>query len=472
MLTRIGKLVAVVWLGVFAGCSDLTSPNFNFIDLDDLREDPNRATVVNAAQGLLIGSRAYVGAGANDLVGQLGILGRESYNIDPNDPRFESEMLRGDFSPDAPAFGGNFWFEPYSNARLGSLVLTAVDQLPDDPAAGGFTPVEKEWIRGFVKTINAIDFLVIVSTRDQNCGCPITFPEDIAEPAPTVGPEQVFDHIVSLLDEGRQHLQAASGPAPFGFSSGFDGLPGSGAGYFATVEGFLEFNRALRARVAVYRGDFSGALQALSGSFLDTGRELRFGVYHSFSTASGDLSNGWFQPGSDPNVRAHPSIRTDAEMQADGVTPDQRFVDKTRTISSRQFAGLCSPQSAFPVCDVGIEVYTSLSAPIPIIRNEELILLRAEANIGLNQLAAAETDINLIRELAGNLPPVSLTDQAQALDQLLYEKRYSLFFEGGHRWIDMRRYDKLDELPLDLPGHVVHEQYPIPGDEQRARGGS
>ncbi len=462
-------LTSVLCVAALAGCSDLTSPNFNFVDLDDLRENPNRTSVINATQGLLVGARVYVGAAANDLVGQLGIVGRESYNLDPNDPRFESEMLRGDFSPDAPAFGGNFWFEPYSNARLGDLVLTAVQGLPDDPLAGGFTSAEKEWIRGFVKTINAIDFLTIVNTRDTDCGCPITFLEDIAEPAPTVGKEQVFDHIVSLLEEGEGHLLAASGPAPFGFSSGFDGLPGSGAGFFASLEGFLQFNRALRARVAVFRMDFAGALQALSESFLDTGQDLGFGVYHSFSTGSGDLTNGWFQPGADPNVRAHPSIEVDAELQADGVTPDQRFVDKTRTITSRAFAGLCSPQSQFPVCDVGFDIYTSLSAPIPIIRNEELILLRAEANIGLGNLEAAEADINLIRDRAGNLPPVDLTSQEQALDQLLYEKRYSLLFEGGHRWIDMRRYGRLDELPLDLAAHVVHRAFPIPGDETRAR---
>lgn len=469
MMKHTGKLIASVLLVcTFAACSDLTSPNSNFIDLDDLRGNPNRTTVINATQGLLVGIRAYVGAGANDLVGQLGILGRQSYNLDPNDPRFESEMLRGTFSPDAPAFGGNFWFEPYSNARLGNIVLTALDQLPDDPAAGGFTPAEKEWIRGFVKTINAIDFLTIVNTRDENCGCAITFPEDIAEPAPTVGKEGVFDHIVTLLEEGKGHLTATSGPAPFGFSSGFDGLPGSGVGAFNSRDGFLEFNRALRARVAVYRGDFAGALQALSESFLDTEQDFAFGVYHSFSTGSGDLTNSWFQPGSDPNLRAHPSLKADAEI---GVTPDQRLLDKTRTITSRAFAGLCSPQSQFPVCDVGIDVYTSLSAPVPIIRNEELILLRAEANVGLGNPDAAEADINLVRDRAGNLPPVDLTTQAQALDQLLYEKRYSLFFEGGHRWIDMRRYGRLGELPLDLPAHVVHPAFPIPGDETRARQG-
>ena len=92
-------------------------------------------------------------------------------------------------------------------------------------------------------------------------------------------------------------------------------------------------------------------------------------------------------------------------------------------------------------------------------------------NIALGNLGAAQTDINFIRVTSGGLDPVTL-DSGNALDQLLYEKRLSLLFEGGHRWIDMRRYNKLDELPLDLPGHIVERMYPIPIQESTARTGS
>ncbi|HSM17091.1 MAG TPA: hypothetical protein VK845_08885, partial [Gemmatimonadales bacterium] len=55
------------------------------------------------------------------------------------------------------------------------------------------------------------------------------------------------------------------------------------------------------------------------------------------------------------------------------------------------------------------------------------------------------------------------------LDELLYNKRYSLLFEGGHRWIDLRRYGKLGELPRDLPTHTVFDRYPFPIAECDAR---
>jgi hypothetical protein len=46
------------------------------------------------------------------------------------------------------------------------------------------------------------------------------------------------------------------------------------------------------------------------------------------------------------------------------------------------------------------------------------------------------------------------------------QRRYSLYAEG-HRWIDMRRYDRLDELPTDRPEDDVFVQFPIPLTENQ-----
>lgn len=464
-LTMTKRVASPLLLGALLlalpGCESLTSPNSNFGDLDELTTNPDRTSLATAAQGLMIGTRTYVN-GPNRLVSMLGILGRESYNLDIADPRFESEMLGGELQPSSPAFGGNFWREPYSNIKLANIVLDATDQVDPVEVSEG----EKEALRGFAKTFQALDFLTIVNTRDANCGCPIADTEDPRNPAPQVGREAVFDHIVQLLDEASGHLQNATG-FPFRLSSGFAG--------FDTPATFLEFNRALRARVSIYtatllgrQSEYNTALQALSESFLDTGADLRLGAFHTFTTGSGDRTNDLFQPGQDPNLRAHPSIRFDFQEKANGE-PDDRFTRKTRTIVSRASLGLCVAASQFPVCDVGFDIYSTVTTPISIITNEELILLRAEANIGLNQLAAAQADINLVRERSGGLEPVVLSSQAEAIDELLYNRRFSLLYEGGHRWIDMRRYDRLDELPLDLAGHRVNARFPLPIDETAAR---
>ncbi|MGH8545809.1 MAG: hypothetical protein ACREX3_19725 [Gammaproteobacteria bacterium] len=48
-------------------------------------------------------------------------------------------------------------------------------------------------------------------------------------------------------------------------------------------------------------------------------------------------------------------------------------------------------------------LYTSPVSPVPIIRNEELILLRAEINIGAGNVVAAAEGIDFIRVNSGGL---------------------------------------------------------------------
>jgi hypothetical protein len=127
--------------------------------------------------------------------------------------------------------------------------------------------------------------------------------------------------------------------------------------------------------------------------------------------------------------------------------------------------------------DLGWIRYPTPNTPIPIIKNEELILLRAEANIGLGNLPAALPDINTVRTLSGRLPALTdLGTPEAALNELLYNKLYSLMFEGAHRWIDARRYGRLATLPIDrptpeppTPPDVVFSTLPIPTDETLPR---
>ena len=79
-------------------------------------------------------------------------------------------------------------------------------------------------------------------------------------------------------------------------------------------------------------------------------------------------------------------------------------------------------------------------------------------------------DINFIRMESGGLDERTDLTAANFEDELVYNRRYSLMFEGGHRWIDARRMDRLDELPLDSPGSQINSAFPIPEAECLARG--
>ena len=143
---------------------------------------------------------------------------------------------------------------------------------------------------------------------------------------------------------------------------------------------------------------------------------------------------------------------------------DNRFVTKIRPIIP------AFTRFGFAVAWT-FQRYNSPSDPVPIIRNEELILLRAEANIGLGNNSAAIADINVVRTKAGLLPPIAdpyvpVGNQPPTLlDELLYEKRYSLVWENGDRWVDLRHYGKLASLPKDRPGDLIFPRLQIPLNE-------
>ena len=74
--------------------------------------------------------------------------------------------------------------------------------------------------------------------------------------------------------------------------------------------------------------------------------------------------------------------------------------------------------------------------------------------------------LDVLRTAAG-LPAYSgATTPAALEDELLYNRRYSLFGEG-HRWIDMRRFDRLSELPNDRSTDNVPSAIPVPANENK-----
>ena len=105
-------------------------------------------------------------------------------------------------------------------------------------------------------------------------------------------------------------------------------------------------------------------------------------------------------------------------------------------------------------------LYASNISPIDIIRNEELVLLYAEANIPSNSSEAVKA-LNVVRNAAG-LPDYNGSVSESALvDELLKQRRYSFWCEN-HRMYDLRRYGKSSSLPIDRPGDQIFNIIPVP----------
>ena len=95
---------------------------------------------------------------------------------------------------------------------------------------------------------------------------------------------------------------------------------------------------------------------------------------------------------------------------------------------------------------------------VPVIRLSEVYLNRAEANARSGGDAAAQADLNMIRQRGlATAPDVTLTGQA-LLDEILIERRIELGYEG-HRIHDIMRH-KLSVTRVDVTGDVAQINYP------------
>jgi starch-binding outer membrane protein, SusD/RagB family len=407
--------------------------NLNSPTIEDYLKNASKDQLNGLVTGTLSGMRNNEGT----YLDAVAVIGREIYRFSNADPRFVTELLgSGSTTLNNTGFYiTNPWASRYRAVKNCNVLIEAATN------STLISPAEKKGYTGFAKTLKAYELLLNLNLTYTN-GIRV----DVAD-ANKLGPILSYDASItaigSLLDEAKTDLTGSS--ISFTLTPGFTG--------FTDAAGLIKFNRALTARVDLYRKLWANALTDLSGSFLDLNGDFNTGISEQFSTGSGDqLNSAFFPQNQNGEVRlAHPSYITNIE------TNDDRISKATLRTTAASNAGLSSDRDEW--------VYTSSTAPIPVIRNEELILIYAEASIQTNSLVNAVTALNKIR-VGHNLPVYSgAVTQPALIDEMLKQRRYSLFFEG-HRWIDMRRYDKLAALPIDRTGDDVWSAMPIPSTEQ------
>lgn len=456
---RLGLLLSGI-----AACNSerLVIPNYNQPTIDALGKDPKAVQLL--ASGLLDGSRDAA-SGRGSPAWEFGIFGREVYNYFPTDGRFISNYLVGIPGPqrlDPGGFASGAWTIRFQNQRN---AVQLIDVANNDPA---LSAVQKSAVAGFAKTFRALELMYAIISRDT-LGAPTEIPADPNSPTPFVSRDSVYKFISATLDAGATDLAAGGTAFPFTLHSGFAG--------FDTPATFLQFNRAIAARVLANRGSllpacatcYTQALTALTGTYVSpvggatSLADLNRGIYNTYSTAAGETVNG-NSFAQNNYIFAHASIETDAQS---GAAIDDRFTRKVVRLAS-PVTPPGSPPLNIPATH-RFTIYATPSSPVPIIRNEELMLIRAEANIFTGNFAAAMQDINNIRSVSGGgLAPVAFATQAAGLTALLYERRYSLLYEG-QRWNDARRFGLLGSLPIDQTGQFVAKVMPIPQAECDAR---
>jgi hypothetical protein len=433
---HINRLMGFV-LGIAAlaisSCKVDPIPDPNNPGVGPISQNASIGEIQNLVDGIEGGMRINMGFYFDD----VGVIGREIYRYSTSDPRFTSDLLgKGSSVLDNNTFYiTNPFAARYRVVKNTNILITA---LTNTKAA--ITEEQRKAGIAYAKTIQAHELLMNFNLEYNN-GIRV----DVADPnnlGPFLSKDESLNAIQNLLNTANTDLKTNTAKFPF-----------HTALYNDTARRFSLFNRALAARVAAYRKDWPLANTALAESFMSLTGSLTNGVYYLFSTTGGDLLNPQFFPlNAEGEARV---VQRDFVPQAEAG--DTRVAAKT---SSRTTPGTQDGLSS----DYDLWIYKTNVAPIPIIRNEELILLYAEAQAQTNNLVNAKNAIDIIRRAAG-LPNYSgPTDQASLINEILKQRRYSLFGEG-HRWIDLRRYDRLNQLPIDRTGDDVWVEFPRPANE-------
>ena len=396
-------------------------------------------------------------------------MARDAMRLDKAENRYVSEII-GPSQPDYSAFtGGGAFTGFFTGIRTAN---TLIDAAKAAGASSGMSAAELSALVGMGQTMKALNYWNVMETRDT-VGMPIDLDVDItAPPAKWCDKPSVYAYISALLDSGNTALLAGGASFPVTLPTGYKAVAG-------TPANFAKFNRGLKAKVELYRGimgvagSLAAAQTAISASFMQTtdlsATGMKLGVYQYYSTASGETSSALV----DAALHLNPAVFDSAQS---GDLRLSKVVTQATPFTLTSGATTLSTKYDY-IYSVGS---SSLTVPLPILRNEELLLLQAQIYIEQNNLVAATTFLNYVRQNSGGLGAYAVfATQAAARNALLYEKRYSLLMEGPQRLVDLRAYGRFNATSWPkgasssspFPGDVYTKVLPVPLNEVSARGG-
>ncbi len=406
----------------------------NAVSVDAVLANPSKAQIISLCKGLESAMRN----GFNDFISSSGTVGREVMSSRSTDNRYYTELLGTNVAQypgvtagaNDPAGIFNGYYTAFSNTRRRAELLVKTANNATSITAG-----EKKAVEGFARTIQAYVTLNLLNMQGIN-GIRESFgdlnaPGDLLKPGKFGTYASGLTLVKTYAEDGLNALNAATS-FPFTMGAGFAG--------FNTVTTFKQFNRAVAARISMYQSDWTGLLTNLGTSFIDINGSLTNGPKNIWSTAPNDLTNSLFQT---VDNNGQPLVVFN-EVIAALEAGDTRFTGATAKALART-----SPRSSGVFSSTHeVRMFASNVSNSNIIKNEELILMYAEANAEVNtvaSLALTVTAINKIRTGYGLPVYAGAVTKAALIDEVYKQRRFSLFLDG-HRWFDMRRRSLLAQI--------------------------
>lgn len=453
---------------------------------------PNVGLDPAGVQERIVSIPALIRIDVQGLVLSHGGFSRDVANFTTTDNRFITEWVGDGIPiPNSDFYGATFgWPQQYAAARAAVSLQSDLSHIT--PA---YSPGDLAKITGILQTLKALSLMNVAVTHDTN-GTVIDGVNQAvtAPPAPILCTKDAWKAIVALLDSGLTQLNVDNSMGlPVNLPTGFAAVslraspstaPGSFAAFNRALAGKANFELAYavtrspggsRATLttpgspdaaALARADSAIKASALynpaalappaPGDFSDP-----LAVYYDFSGASGDFAN--------PVNGILTTIYVMKEANVDIDPADQRrakLVPNSAGVAGTVYAAQASPLT--------LGVYQNVASPMPIIRNEELVLTEAEVRLALGDVAGANTAINAVRVGVGGLPAIAPATYVAARDAILKELRASTLGEpGGYRTSALRDYGLEAKADTTWGATDTHATVlPVPNTDANARSGN
>lgn len=315
--------------------------------------------------------------------------------------------------------GANEWSFAYENVYKANVVLLNIAEITATPAN------QSQWntVKGHAHFLRAEAFLEVAgiwaqaydqTTASADPGVPLRLDPDFNVPSTRASIQQTYDQIItdliqaaSLLPVDPLHMSRPSKPAAYG----------------------------LLARTYLFMRNYDSSLYYadLALNIKNTLKDYNTVDASSFFPFGPEYSNTeeiiYESRGIGSMPLAYPIAKMDTSLVASYGDGDLRKVLFFQDNGDNTFAYRGSYSAA--------AIFTGVAT-------DEMYLIRAESYARKNRIAEAMTDLNKLLEnrfVADNFSPFSATDQEQALDLILRERRKELLMRGL-RWPDIKRLNK------------------------------
>jgi len=440
-LIRITKVALVVALTFCSGCDDLLDipqPDTELIREAVFESDDTALAALAGVYNKLVKSSAFSGGSVSITVTE-GVYADEliSYAISahPIVPFYLNSVTSTN-----PTVSG-MWSDCYNMIYSANAVIEGLNSPSISADISAQLMGEALFMRAFLHfyLVNAFGLVPYIRTTDYEANSKVSrMPVD-----------EVYNKIIEDLIQAKSYLK--------------DEYPSANRVRVnkGTATAFL-------ARVYLYNHNWENAEIQATEVIANSQYELLADVNSVFLKESKETiwqlipPYGYTNEGSNFILSAPPTkVALKNDLVNTYSTNDLRKANWTNSFTSN--SGLTTWYYPFKYKVKNVADYTEYSV---VVRLAEQYLIRAEARAMQNDISGAQADINTIRNRAG-LPNTAATTQSQLLEAIVQERQFELFTEWGHRFFDLKRWGKLDEVlgPIKANWDTTDALLPIPQSE-------